>query len=65
MNIAAPEVAALEFFWPKLSLGAIVLLDDYGWTHYRPQKVALDNFASQRKVEIAKLPTGQGLLIKP
>lgn len=65
MNIAAPEVAALEFFWPKLSVGAIVLLDDYGWTHYRPQKVALDAFASQQNVEIATLPTGQGLLIKP
>lgn len=65
MNIAAPEVAALEFFWPKLSTGAIVLLDDYGWTHYRPQKVALDRFAAERKVGIATLPTGQGLLIKP
>lgn len=65
MNIAAPEVAALEFFWPKLSVGAIVLLDDYGWTHYRPQKVALDEFAAQHNVEIATLPTGQGLLIKP
>lgn len=65
MNIAAPELAALEFFWPKLSVGAIVLLDDYGWTHYRPQKVALDQFAAQQDVEIATLPTGQGLLIKP
>lgn len=65
MNIAAPEVAALEFFWPKLSVGAIVLLDDYGWTHYRPQKVALDKFAAKQDVEIATLPTGQGLLIKP
>jgi O-methyltransferase len=65
MNIAAPEVAALEFFWPKLSVGAIVLLDDYGWTHYRPQKVALDRFAAERRTEIATLPTGQGLLIKP
>jgi O-methyltransferase len=65
MNIAAPEVAALEFFWPKLTVGAIVLLDDYGWTHYRPQKVALDKFAAKQDVEIATLPTGQGLLIKP
>jgi O-methyltransferase len=65
MNIAAPELAALEFFWPKLSVGAIVLLDDYGWTHYRPQKVAMDRFAAKQDVEIATLPTGQGLLIKP
>lgn len=32
MNCAAPEIAAVEFFWDKLETGAIVLLDDYGWT---------------------------------
>jgi O-methyltransferase len=65
MNIAAPEVAALEYFWPKLTTGAIVLFDDYGWINYREQKTALDSFANKHHVSIATLPTGQGLLIKP
>jgi O-methyltransferase len=30
MNCAAPEIAAAEYFWPKLSTGAVMLLDDYG-----------------------------------
>ena len=38
MNIAAPEIAAIEFFWDKLAEGAFVLLDDYGWTHHVEQK---------------------------
>jgi O-methyltransferase len=34
MNIVLPELAAIEFFWDRLTPGGIVLLDDYGWaTH--------------------------------
>ena len=65
MNIAAPEIAALEFFWDKLTPGAPVILDDYGWAHYRPQKKAMDDFAARKGVPILTLPTGQGLLLKP
>jgi O-methyltransferase len=64
MNIAYPERAAIEFFWPKMPVGAVVLLDDYGWAPYRPQKDTLDEFAIKNGVEIMMLPTGQGLLIK-
>lgn len=64
MNIAYPERAAIEYFWPKMPVGAVVLLDDYGWTPYRPQKNVLDDFAKINGVEIMLLPTGQGLLIK-
>lgn len=65
MNITLPEIAAIEFFWDKLSPGAPVILDDYGWTAYEPQKQAMDSFADSKEVEIALLPTGQGLLLKP
>ena len=65
MNIAEPEVAAIEYFWDKLAPGAPVLMDDYGWKPYLPQKRALDKFASSRGVAICELPTGQGLLIRP
>lgn len=65
MNIAKPEVAALEFFWDKLVKGAPVVFDDYGWAHCREQHDALNAFARSRGVNIATLPTGQGLLIKP
>jgi len=64
MNIAAPEIAAMEFFWDKLVTGAVVLLDDYGWQHYEEQYKAMNNFVAKHNVGIATLPTGQGLLIK-
>lgn len=65
MNIVEPEIAAIEFFWDKLSPGAPVILDDYGWLPYRLQKEAMDRFAGQKGVAIANLPTGQGLILKP
>ncbi len=65
MNIAKPEVAAMEFFWDKLVKGAVVVFDDYGWAHCGEQHEALNAFARSRGVSIATLPTGQGLLIKP
>jgi O-methyltransferase len=65
MNIVVPEVAAIEFFWPKLSSGAPVLLDDYGFSNHAEQREGMDAFAARVGVSIATLPTGQGLLIKP
>jgi O-methyltransferase len=65
MNIAVPEVAAMEFFWEKLVPGAVVVLDDYGFQDYCEQQKALDEFALRKGVSIATLPTGQGLLLKP
>jgi hypothetical protein len=65
MNIAEPEIAAIEFFWDRLVPGGIVVLDDYGWLEHRPQKLAMDRFARGKGVEILSVPTGQGLLLKP
>lgn len=65
MNCAPPEIAALEYLWPRLVPGAFVLLDDYAYHGYEAQKQAMDVFAASRGVAIASLPTGQGLLIRP
>lgn len=65
MNCAEPEIAAGEFFWDKLVSGAVIVLDDYGWTNYIVQKRAWDRFALERNTMVLALPTGQGILIKP
>ena len=64
LNCAPPEVAALRYFWDRLSSGAIVLMDDYAYRGYHEQKKALDAVAREYGVVIVSLPTGQGLLIK-
>lgn len=65
MNVAEPEIAAGEFLWPRLTSGAVIVLDDYGWRPHIAQKIAWDRFAAARGVGVLALPTGQGLIVKP
>jgi hypothetical protein len=65
LNIVEPEIAAIEHFWPLLSSGAPVVLDDYGFEHHAIQREGMDRFAKAQGVKILTLPTGQGLILKP
>ena len=65
MNCAPPEAAAAAFFWPRLTPGAFLLLDDYAYRGFGAQKAAMDAFARERDLSILALPTGQGLMVKP
>jgi hypothetical protein len=64
MNCSYPETEALKFFWPRLSRGGAVLLDDYAYLGHEEQSKAMDEVASGLGADILSLPTGQGLLIK-
>ena len=64
MNIVLPEIAAIEFFWDKLSPGAIIVLDDYAWATHQDQRRAFDAFADRHDVRILTVPTGQGIIIR-
>jgi hypothetical protein len=68
MNCAAPEAAAMEFFWDRIVPGGVIFSDDYGHSmggmHHYEQKVAFDTFAASRGLEVLALPTGQALLVK-
>jgi len=65
MNCAPPEIAAINRLWSRLVPGAFVLLDDYAYYGYRHQKLAMDEFARSKQVQVLSLPTGQGLMIRP
>ncbi|MEM7212030.1 MAG: TylF/MycF/NovP-related O-methyltransferase [Pseudomonadota bacterium] len=64
MNSVASEIAALEHLYDRLSPGAMVVLDDYGWTGYGAQKQAEDAFFAAKGQMVLELPTGQGLVLK-
>lgn len=65
LNHAGAEKAVIERLWPRLSPGAIVLIDDYGFAGNGDQTAMWNAFAAAEGLAIATLPTGQGLLIKP
>ncbi|MBI4354238.1 MAG: class I SAM-dependent methyltransferase [Candidatus Omnitrophica bacterium] len=64
MNAVYPEVEALRHFWPRLSRGAWVVLDDYGQPGRGEQKQGMDRLVEELGCEIFASPTGQGLIIK-
>ena len=65
MNCAYPERAALEFFWTRLTPGAVVLFDDYSYCGSEYQAESIDAATAKFGVSVLSLPTGQGLVIKP
>jgi hypothetical protein len=64
MNVKEPEIAAANYFWEKVVKGGVVILDDYGFPKHIEQKLAFDQFAKEKGVEILSLPTGQGIIFK-
>ena len=64
MNCTQPEIAAGEYFWEKLTPGAVILLDDYSDFNFIEQKRAWDQFAFKHDTMVLNIPTGQGIIIK-
>jgi O-methyltransferase len=64
MNVVAPEIAAINYFWDKVVPGGVIILDDYGFPQHIHQKNAFDEFARSKNISILTLPTAQGIIIK-
>jgi O-methyltransferase len=64
LNSSRAEIACLELLFDRMSPGGVVVLDDYGWKAFRPQKLAEDGFFRERGYSVLELPTGQGLVMR-
>ncbi len=64
MNSSKSEIAALDVLFERVTPGGLIVFDDYGWTGYRAQKKAEDEWMTARGHTILELATGQGFLIK-
>lgn len=61
LNSVIPTVAALEYFFPKLVRGGVIIFDDYGFIGYGPTKKAVDEFFADKPGILMPLPTGQAI----
>ena len=61
LNSAKPTEHALEFFYPRLVVGGIILFDDYGWDAYEDTKNTIENFFKDKPGLLMKIPTGQAI----
>jgi len=55
---------SLEFVYPRLVKGAVVLFDDYGFPMCIGARKAIDNFMSDKQEVLIPIPTGQAFFIK-
>ncbi len=61
LNSAKPTEHALEFFYPRLVGGGVILFDDYGWDAYEDTKNTIENFFKDKPGLLMKIPTGQAI----
>ena len=64
MNSEMAEVLALEHLFDRLTIGGIIIFDDFGWKSAINQCKAEQAFMRKRGHSVLELPTGQGLVIK-
>jgi O-methyltransferase len=64
VDLYQPTRDSLEFFYPRMSPGGMIVCDDYGYVNCPGAKQACDELAADWPEPWIHLPTGQGLLIK-
>jgi len=64
VDLYEPTLAALEFFYPRLSPGGIIVCDDYGFESCPGARRAMDEFFSDKPEEVVvHLTAGQGFVV--
>lgn len=64
VDLYEPTLASLEYFYPRLVPGGILLCDDYGYETCPGQKRAVDDFMRQHPEPVIHSPTGQAFILK-
>lgn len=64
VDLHDPTLASLEFFWPRLNAGGMIVCDDYGSEACPGAKKAMDDFAAKYGFSVVHLTTGQGFITK-
>lgn len=62
VDLYEPTKRSIEYFWPKLIKGGVLICDDYGHDKTIGAKKAMDDFFG--KIKILELPTGQAIVYK-
>jgi O-methyltransferase len=65
LNTARVEHEVIMAVWDKITPGAVIVLDDYGFAGAEAQHAMWNEFSRAKRAPIATLPTGQGVMICP
>jgi hypothetical protein len=64
LNSETFERQTIDALWPRLTAGAVVVIDDYGFAAHEAQFHMWNAFAAEKGTAVLMMPTGQGLLLK-
>lgn len=64
VDMYQPILDALEFFYPRMVKGGVIVLDDYGFTYFPGAKKATDEFMKDKNDFFLALASGQAFIIK-
>jgi O-methyltransferase len=64
VDLYDPTLASLEFVYPRIVPGGVLVCDDYGLTTCPGATRAMDEYMNGREEHILHCPTGQGVIIK-
>lgn len=64
VDLYQPTKDSVDFFYERLSVGGILLFDDYGFNTCPGAKLAIDEIFADKSEPIILLPTGQSFIIK-
>ena len=64
LNNALAERDSIDFLWPRLVPGALIILDDYAFSGHRKQYDMWNEYAKSVGQIVLTLPTGQGVVVR-
>lgn len=64
LDLYEPIKDALDFIYPRLSRGGVIVFDDYGFASCPGARKAVDDFSLKNGENILVLSTGQAILVK-
>lgn len=64
VDLSMPIKASLEFFYPQMVSGGLIVIDDYGFTDWPGVKHAVDAFCHVSHAPLIRLTTGNAILLK-
>jgi len=64
MDLYKPMLAALEFFWDKVSIGGMICLHNYFHTELPSAKKAVADFEQSRGLQLSKISDSGGSIVK-
>jgi len=64
LDLYQPTRDALEYFYPRMKKGAVILCDDYGFMTCKGAKMAIDEYFGYMGEKVVALSSGQAFIIK-